>query len=668
MLAVLLIGYGLKAQDNSFCIKQKAVLSKIDREHYLPRERDTVWMDAVLELTLQELDQEKTLFSQSDYEILESKISAWWTAVESGECPSLQEITSIYKNALDRKSATIRAMKASDLDFTIEENLPVNLPEKRMQFTVEELQRYRHKKMKLAMLFDYAGDSDNEEKNGLNNPKTKRRIFKKIKDQELCDLNKLKQDEVSLKTKVENAYLNALLQSQDRHSAFFTVEEKTDFEESVATDQRSFGIYFSRRNQLGDAFVVSYIVTTGLEKSEPLPQENDELVDITVDGKKVDLTCMDGGDLNAVISASKRDKIKLTLKKPDGEQYKTIISKRELPVISSFLRGYQIDGEYGYLRINSFYTDLDVPGGLGVANDAAAEIYKLQKQQLAGLIVDLRGNGGGSLKEAVDLAGLFINRGPVAIVDERETGKPMTAMDLNRGTAFAGPLIVLIDNYSASASELFAATMQDYNRGILVGDTTYGKSTMQSITPLTAGDELSFVKMTVGAFYNVKGRTHYGNGIQPDIQLPAMDMGALEDMHEQIDLQLPKLDPAPRFRPAAPLPTEELGDLSKKRVLASGELQNIAMANQHILQLAESPIVLTVDGINDFMDRYNRIFNQDDESIEPQLQVTDHPSTTEILAYNSADAEYNDYIKEEIATDPYIIESIQILKDLIRLK
>ena len=196
------------------------------------------------------------------------------------------------------------------------------------------------------------------------------------------------------------------------------------------------------------------------------------------------------------------------------------------------MKGFLLKGAktVGYISLPAFYTDWeDSKGANGCANDVAKEILKLKKENIGALILDLRYNGGGSMEEAVALSGLFIDAGPVGQVKSRET-KVFTMKDVNRGTVWDGPLLVLVNGSSASASEMVAGTLQDYNRALILGSPTYGKATAQVVLPMDTTIDLtnfngqatasSYIKVTISKLYRVNGTTAQASGIKPDIALP----------------------------------------------------------------------------------------------------------------------------------------------------
>ena len=176
-----------------------------------------------------------------------------------------------------------------------------------------------------------------------------------------------------------------------------------------------------------------------------------------------------------------------------------------------------------------FYTDWESDYAKGCANDMAKELIKLKQEKVDGIIIDLRNNGGGSMKEAIELSGIFINAGPVAIsVDNNR--QPLVHKDPNMGAIYDGPLLVMVNGFSASASELLAASLQDYHRAIIVGSPTFGKASGQGVYPLIdksyaynrshKATQFGFTKVTTFKFYRITGASHQQKGIIPHIMLP----------------------------------------------------------------------------------------------------------------------------------------------------
>ncbi len=236
------------------------------------------------------------------------------------------------------------------------------------------------------------------------------------------------------------------------------------------------------------------------------------------------------------------------------------------------------DKTIGYISLPAFYTDWeDASKDInGCANDVAKEIIKLKQENIDGLILDLRYNGGGSMQEAVDLAGIFIDAGPVGQIKSSD-GKIFTLKDMNRGTIYDGPLVLLVNGYSASASEMLAGTLQDYNRAIIVGTPTYGKATAQVVLPMDTTISLendnqskqtsSYIKLTTDKLFRITGATAQGTGVQPDILLP--DVSEAEPQHETDEyftLHVSNIDANKYYKPYPFLPIAALKKIAADKI------------------------------------------------------------------------------------------------------
>src|SRR5690606_9880516 len=343
----------------------------------------------------------------------------------------------------------------------------------------------------------------------------------KIIQNQLCLIDEMLQKNGSLDVMVQELFLNAFTSYQDPNSSFFNDVDKTLFEASVSNSQLTFGIT-TTKNKDGD-IVIAHISPGSPASLNGNFEDNDIIKSLTAKKQVLETYCVSNDDITAFISDEKNNTIIFKLKKQNGSIQDVELINSILKVEENTTTGYVLQSttNVGYIKIPGFYTDLESPNGLGLANDVAKELYKFDKEDIKGLILDLRFNGGGSMKEAADLSGMFINRGPLAIL-KFNNGETFTVKDMNRGSLFQKPIVILIDNFSASASELFAAAMQDYNRAVIVGSPSHGKSSAQVILPLDEEGTLGFTKLTTEAFYRVTGKSHQSIGVTPDIVLPSL--------------------------------------------------------------------------------------------------------------------------------------------------
>ena len=243
----------------------------------------------------------------------------------------------------------------------------------------------------------------------------------------------------------------------------------------------------------------------------------------------VDLTGYVVTDAVKIIRGKKGTEVRLTIKKLDGTMKVVTLIRDEIVQDETFARSAIVKNggsKIGYIYLPEFYADFDHPNGARSYVDVAKEVTKLKEEKVDGIVIDLRNNGGGSLYDVVQMAGLFIDEGPIVQVKDRDN-KPSVLKDKDRSVLYSGPLAVMVNEFSASASEIFAAAIQDYNRGIIIGSTsTYGKGTVQRNIGLDengfsmSNAELGTVKLTLQKFYRINGGSTQLKGVYSDIILP----------------------------------------------------------------------------------------------------------------------------------------------------
>ena len=328
-----------------------------------------------------------------------------------------------------------------------------------------------------------------------------------------------------------NIYINSLVNVFDPHTQYFPPRDKENFDIRFSGQLEGIGAQLTQRN--------SYIEVTKIIPGSPswkqgelevgdyilkVAQGNDEYVDV------VDMRLDDAVQL---IRGKKGTKVRLWVKKLD-KSIKEIVLIRDVVVLeetyakSAIIKDDKAGRNFGYLKLPSFYVDFSKINGRNCFDDVKREIEKLKSENIEGLVFDLRDNGGGSLEDVVNIAGLFIKQGPVVQARGRK-GMQRTLEDKDPHIQYDGPVVVMVNTISASASEIFAAAMQDYGRALIVGTkSTYGKGTVQNFSeldrmvPRKPADmkDLGSLKMTVQKFYRINGDATQMKGVTPDIVFP----------------------------------------------------------------------------------------------------------------------------------------------------
>lgn len=330
-----------------------------------------------------------------------------------------------------------------------------------------------------------------------------------------------------------STFVNAITSTMDPHSDYFAPIDQRSFNEAMSGS--FYGIGAQLRDDEGKIKIASLVTGSPAWKSGEIVV-NDEILKIG-EGKKepVDVTGYAISDAVKLIrGAQKGTEIRLTLKKADGSIKVVSLLRDEIKLDDTFARSAIIKGEkkIGYIYLPEFYIDFQKINGARCSEDVAKEIEKLKEEKVEGIVMDLRGNGGGSLPEVVKMVGLFIEDGPVCQVKGRDEKQPYLWRDKDKSVLYDGPLTVMVDENSASASEIFAAAIQDYKRGIVIGSSsTFGKGTVQRSIPLSpesdnglfnksSEEDLGTVKLTLQKFYRINGGSTQLKGVTPDIILP----------------------------------------------------------------------------------------------------------------------------------------------------
>jgi len=328
-------------------------------------------------------------------------------------------------------------------------------------------------------------------------------------------------------------YVNAVLGVGDPHTAYFPPKEQKDFEIEMTGKLEGIGALLGEAD--GYVKIVS-LVPGGPSWRQKQLEPHDRILKVGQGktGPSDDIVGMRVEDAVKLIRGPKGSVVRLTVRKADG-RIEEVAIERDVVVIeetfarSTVVRGESLQTSLGYIYLPRFYNDFQDKGGRNSTTDVRRELENLKQRGVSGIILDLRGNTGGALTDAVRIAGLFIEKGPVVQVRDRIRGTQVLK-DPDDDEVYSGPLLVMIDRVSASASEIVAAALQDYNRALVVGGAhSFGKGTVQQMLDLDRivpdqaeklGVPLGALKLTVQKFYRVNGESNQFKGVQPDVYIP----------------------------------------------------------------------------------------------------------------------------------------------------
>ena len=507
----------------------------LEQIHYSPKPIDDKFSAEVFDKYVKEVDDYKDVFLQSDVDQLRRQ---YGTEIDDeilgGSIRFVPAVSEVYKKRLVETQAMYRDILSKPFDFSKDEDFNQNYDE--IKFPRNDAERHEawRKRLKYLTLERYSDLLDQQEA-GKNKPgfvvRSNEDIEKDARDRTLKVMDRLYERLIVKETEDDrfNAFVQTIVQSMDPHTDYFPPVEKRYFDEQMSG--HFFGIGATLGYEDGNIKITSLVTGSPAWKSgqvgigdviQKVGQGNAEPVDMT--GYFTE-------DAVKVIRGSKGTEVRLWLKKPDGSVKVVSLIRDEIVQDElTFARSAIVNspkGKIGYIYLPEFYADFDNPKGSRCSIDVAREILKLKEQKVDGIVLDLRDNGGGSLYDVVQMAGYFVEQGPIVQVRDRD-GKPQILPDHDKSVLYDGPFAVMVNELSASASEIFAAAIQDYHRGVIIGSTsTYGKGTVQrpigidkSLGFMDANSDLGTLKVTLQKFYRISGGSTQLRGVASDIVLP----------------------------------------------------------------------------------------------------------------------------------------------------
>jgi len=508
----------------------------LEQIHYSPKPIDDKFSKEVFTKYLGDVDVEKNVLLQSDVEGLRGKYETKLDDEILGKAtiqfvPSVSEI---YKKRLAETEALYKDILSKPFEFTADED--VNQDYDKLNFPGSDGDRKEswRKRLKYLTLERYSDLLDAQEANKNKAGFVARSNEDLEKDARTRVLKVMDRFYERLKVKINdderfNMFVQTIVQSMDPHTDYFPPVEKRYFDEQMSG--HFFGIGASLKEDDGNIKITTLVTGSPAWKSGQIGIG--DIISKVAQGAQepVDLTGFIVEDAVKLIRGTKGTEVRLTLKKTDGTvKIVSLIRDEIIQDELTFARSAIVNstkGKVGYIYLPEFYADFDNPKGNRCSIDVAKEVMKLKEQKVDGIVLDLRNNGGGSLYDVVQMAGLFVEQGPIVQVKDRD-GKPQVLPDHDKSVLYDGPFAVMVNELSASASEIFAAAIQDYKRGVIIGSTsTYGKGTVQrnigldkTLGFMDANSELGTIKLTLQKFYRISGGSTQLRGVSSDIVLP----------------------------------------------------------------------------------------------------------------------------------------------------
>lgn len=676
-LVLLFISFNVSSQTNSaICGAIDGMLYKLETHHIRPVLVTPDVKQEIMELYVNEIDPNNYFLTLEELNEIKR------IAKDDNLCKAFEFSATTYFAGVRRYEDVIGKWFESPVILDRKEYAVSNFVDKRH---LRKSESVYNKSLHDMLLVDYLNMAFSKIENDTVRLTSKKQITTemdlewrdKIKKTEEIYIQRISEDSVATYYELYESLLNSIANRFDPHSNYFSSEEAQSFEEHLSKETLSFGIQLDENDEYNIEVTAIVPGSSAWRSGAFLVDDIIESV-TTKDGVTHSFVLKGMEYASRILRDSENNELTFTLVRKSGERKTVKITKTAIDNLDNVFRGYILEQEstkLGYIALPSFYTNFESDAMLGCANDVAKEIILLKKEGIQGLVLDLRNNGGGSIKEAVELSGLFINEGPVCVLEHRDE-KPMLLKDMNRGTVYDGPLIILVNNTSASASELVSGCLQDYQRALIVGDVTFGKGSAQSLFPgsLLRREELpplmGELKITNGMFYLVSRRSNQSVGVVPDIilrdQYASIDY--FKERNEKYHLTtdstsknviFSKLNNFPSIDRCEPIQQRLDSDLyfSKARQY-SDSLKGYIEVDQHI------PLNL-VDYARykrervEFMKRFSAINTRENDG----LFIRNHNFVDRIISFNADEQKMNEEIRNSLQEDAIIQEMITIFKE-----
>ncbi len=547
--------------------------------HYKRTRLDDELSSQIFDSYLKLLDPNRIYFLAGDVEMFERYRHGMDDALRHSDLLSAYDIFNVYSDRVQQRADYARNRARQPFDFTLDENYQYDREDEPWAKTTAELDELWRKRVKNDYLRLLLTDKEDEA--------IVETLIERYDNLERR-INELNTEDVF------QFFMNAFAQSIEPHTAYLSPRTSENFEISMKLSLEGIGALLGRENEYT---LISSVVPGGPADKDGRLKAGDRITAVGQgnDGKMVDVIGWRIDDVVDLIRGPKDTVVRLEVLPEDASisgptsiidivrnEVKLEEQAAKSEIIEIPVKGSEDEViKIGVIDLPVFYLDFNgraqnKPDYRSSTRDVRKLIGEMEEQGVAGIVVDLRNNGGGSLLEATTLTGLFIDKGPVVQV-RNSSGRISLEEDVEPGMAWEGPLAVLVNRYSASASEIFAAAIQDYGRGVVIGEPTFGKGTVQSLLDLddyAPSDKPSMgqLKITMAQFFRVNGGSTQNRGVVPDIRFPSA--GDPEEYGERsMDNALPwtSIDSA-RYDPS--------GDLSRLVAVADSRYQNRIIGDQ----------------------------------------------------------------------------------------
>lgn len=676
----------------------ETVMKTIQGGHYSARPIDDTFSTRVYHRMLSAFDGEKLYFTQQDVDKLKRYEFSIDDEIKNNSTEFFDTLDAIFVRRIDATEKIYQDILKAPFSFNTNEML--NLTPDKNQYAASETAlvdkwRLYLKYRTLAKYVDLKTEQEKKKEN-KDSVNAKYKTDAELEAQAREDVLKSNQRYFKRlhKTKDDDRftfYVNAMTEAEDPHTSYFPPVQKTQFDEAMSGSFVGIG---ARLNQPdNDKTTVASIITGSPSWKQGELKAGDEIMKVAQGSNPpVDISGYEIDDVVKLIRGPKGTEVRLTVKNADGAIKVIPIIRGVVEIEETFAKSAIIqdkNGPVGFIYLPEFYADFNHTSGRSCATDIAEEVKKLKAANVTGIILDLRYNGGGSLGDVVEMASIFLGKGPVVQVKSGHASPSILRSHSYDTALYSGPLAVMVNQSSASASEILAAVLQDYHRAVIVGATSYGKGTVQKMVNLddmvdpltrlnmlndTAGGQsgsIGALKLTMEKFYRVNGGSTQLKGVTPDIDMPdqfdGYDDEELGERHNKSALPWDEI-PAANYKPTNSVGNiKELAHISESRIQANPTFKLIS-ENAKIIKKRrdDNRVSLNEKEYRKEQDEINATSKKLEELQKnaKTLELTNAPADLERINSDTASVSKNKEWLKAISKDIYVAETVNILNDM----
>jgi carboxyl-terminal processing protease len=668
--------------------KQRIILellnASLSQAHFDPPQIDDEFSKKAYKLYVERIDFNKLFLIQEDIDQLSKFETLIDDEIKNGTFRFYDLSVEIVEERTKEVEDFYKDILSKPFDFNIDEDYQSDADKYDYAENLDELKEMWRKSLKYQVLSRvYTKMKQQEKALEKNDTSVVQKSFEELEVKARESVMKSHDEWFRRLSQVENAdrfnvFANSIVGVYDPHTEYFPPKDKENFDIRMSGQLEGIGATLSEK----EGYIKVERIVPGSASWKQGELEAGDLILKVAQGEEepVDIVDMRLDKAVQLIRGPKGTEVRLTVKKIDGSIVVIPIIRDVVIIDETYARSIKVenteaDVNAAYILLPSFYADFNNRGGRNSADDIKAELKKIKQEDYDGVILDLRNNGGGSLMDVVKIVGMFIDNGPVVQVKARGQS-PMVHKDYNRGIYYDGPVVILVNSLSASASEILAAALQDYGRAVIVGSNSFGKGTVQRFLELDgllrmedeAMKPLGALKLTIQKFYRINGDATQLKGVTPDVILPD-DYMYLEIGEREMDYPMPfsEIDAVSYENYSKNIEIQEIAKQSEKRVKNTEVFQMVEENAKRLKDESENSVIsLNYEKYKESQEKkaekakkYKKLYKPID-AMNTDILLGDKES----LEADTSKAVRFEAWQKEVKKDPYVFEATNIIKDL----